>query len=1033
MKKYISLSLTAIALLLFSTISFAQTMERLNLGILTSFAAYNGAGDITNTGGTVNGDAGANTGVAIGFDNPQFLHNIYSKDAATQQAQFDLLRLYIHLNSLFVDFPNAIDPSLGSQHAAAFTNETLVPGVYYIPSAASIGPGLILDGGPNDKFVFKINGAVTTTGVANITLTGGVKSANVFWLANGALTIAADATIVGTLFSKGGAVGLGAGVNLEGRMFSAAGAITIGVGATATPPADESTIDVFCESTCDASPLVDVLGSVKNFALFARDGATGNTGISGVSGDIGSDTSINGYSGGIHIGDEVLDTTIIDQAATDLGIAYDALLALEPTHSDTNVGRAPEDHLIIHTAAFKNETVLPGVYQITTAGSAGGNVILDAQGDPDAIFVFRFGGAFDAEGNTKMILQNGAKRCNVFWIGGAGVPAGAVNIGASSEVSGYFMANGGASNSGAGVFLGGGQYSLAGAVNTNAATIYSNPDCVTSTVLASSAACGLVKVSSVGSDGAEGDTITYTFKVTNTGPDPLTNIVVTDPMTLDGLVFTSGNTIANLAVGEVNETITGTYVIKAADIDAGNVINQALAEGQSTVLDEDTGEIVEVADFSGTANNNDQPTVTLVPNQAPNSAIALVKTSVVNGTGANGAGVAGDTITYTFEVTNTGTTLLANIVVTDPKLDSIAGNPIRTLQPTLSRSEITGTYTITEADVIAGSVTNTATVTAQDPAKEDVTDTSGTTKDNDDATVTSIEAPDPAIALVKTANVGGTGAVGDVITYSFAVTNTGNVTLTDIVVTDPNTGVTIAGSPIASLAPGASDSTVTATYTITQADVDTGSVTNSATATDANGVTDISGTANDNDTPTVTSTEAAAATIALVKTASVGGAGAVGDVITYTFAVTNTGNVTLTDIVVTDPNTGVTIAGSPIVSLAPGASDSTVTATYTITQADIDTGSVTNSATATDANGVTDISGTANDNDTPTVTSTEAAAAAIALVKTASVGGTGAVGDVITYTFTVENTGNATLTNAVVTDVKLDSITGSPIASLAPG
>jgi hypothetical protein len=42
----------------------------------------------------------------------------------------------------------------------------------------------------------------------------------------------------------------------------------------------------------------------------------------------------------------------------------------------------------------------------------------------------------------------------------------------------------------------------------------------------------------------------------------------------------------------------------------------------------------------------------------------------------------------------------------------------------------------------------------------------------------------PRIALVKTAAVGGTGKVGDVITYTFAVTNTRNTTLTNVIVTD---------------------------------------------------------------------------------------------------------------------------------------------------------------------------------------------------------------------------------------------------------
>ena len=70
-----------------------------------------------------------------------------------------------------------------------------------------------------------------------------------------------------------------------------------------------------------------------------------------------------------------------------------------------------------------------------------------------------------------------------------------------------------------------------------------------------------------------------------------------------------------------------------------------------------------------------------------------------------------------------------------------------------------------------------------------------------------------------------------------------------------------------------------------------------------------------------------------------------GDLISYTFVVTNTGDVPLTGVTVTDPKVGLSAISCPATTLAVGAS-MTCTATYAITQADINAGSVTNTATA---------------------------------------------------------------------------------------
>jgi len=102
----------------------------------------------------------------------------------------------------------------------------------------------------------------------------------------------------------------------------------------------------------------------------------------------------------------------------------------------------------------------------------------------------------------------------------------------------------------------------------------------------------------------------------------------------------------------------------------------------------------------------------------------------------------------------------------------------------------------------------------------------------------------PAIGLVKTGTLNDDDGIvgvtaGDTISYAFTVTNTGNVTLTNVTLEDTIGGVTISGGPIASLAPAEVDSTTfTGSYAVTQADIDAGSFTNTATVNTTEGATD---------------------------------------------------------------------------------------------------------------------------------------------------------------------------------------------------
>ncbi|WP_460490212.1 COG1470 family protein, partial [Belliella aquatica] len=226
-----------------------------------------------------------------------------------------------------------------------------------------------------------------------------------------------------------------------------------------------------------------------------------------------------------------------------------------------------------------------------------------------------------------------------------------------------------------------------------------------------------------------------------------------------------------------------------------------------------------------------------------------------------------------------------------------------------------------------------------------------------------------------------TYVLGDVITYTFTVENDGDFTLTNVGVSDalPGLSAITQTSGTTTLAPGGS-AEFTATYTITQADVDNGSVVNTATATGTPPTgTDV--TATDTETITVDNS-AATASITITKSASQSTYG-LGDVITYTFTVENTGDFTLIGVKVEDalPGLSAITQTSGTTTLAPGGS-AEFTATYTITQADVDNGSVVNTATAT-GTPPTGSDVTATDTETITVDNS-AATASISIAKSAS-------------------------------------------------
>jgi len=197
---------------------------------------------------------------------------------------------------------------------------------------------------------------------------------------------------------------------------------------------------------------------------------------------------------------------------------------------------------------------------------------------------------------------------------------------------------------------------------------------------------------------------------------------------------------------------------------------------------------------------------------------------------------------------------------------------------------------------------------------------------------------DPALAIVKSSPDTTYASVGDILAYNFEVTNTGNITLTgETTVVDDRIGTIVCFDR--NIIPGETVS-CSADYVVTQTDIDAGSVTNNAYADNTRA------TSNPVDL-TIDGNQMTALT--MVKTALDTSYASVGDVLDYTFEVTNSGNTTIVfPITVSDSRIAdVMCPALPAGGLAPNASI-TCTGSDIVIQADLDSGSVENTATATD-------------------------------------------------------------------------------------
>ena len=258
-----------------------------------------------------------------------------------------------------------------------------------------------------------------------------------------------------------------------------------------------------------------------------------------------------------------------------------------------------------------------------------------------------------------------------------------------------------------------------------------------------------------------GSTVSYHLVVENLGPSTAQDVVVTDHLpgevTLIDVIPTKGSWTAPLwTIGsmEAGATETLTLIVMINEVPDGTlIINTASVDSSTTDPD---------------LSNNTDSAEALVQ-AAPE--ISLDKT-IASGSPYSHVG---DIIVYHFTITNTGNVPLAGpFTVTDDKIGVLENCAFGPLMPGES-VVCTGEYVITQADIDNGLVTNEAYAETVYAGEDIISNTD---------TATAIANQQPELVISKTVKPDGYVSPGTMLQYNIVVENTGNISLTNIIVTD---------------------------------------------------------------------------------------------------------------------------------------------------------------------------------------------------------------------------------------------------------
>jgi len=396
------------------------------------------------------------------------------------------------------------------------------------------------------------------------------------------------------------------------------------------------------------SPTKVPLGETESFAILAADTIT-NAGATTITGDAGNDVGL--YTGTSITGLEDEGNYITMTGGTAYTGAADSLAGEAMgdllTAYDNAAGRTSTSAITAGDGGLDALTLTTGVYNSASTMGLGVDQVLtlDAQGDPEAVFIFQVGSSLTTGTGSKIELINEARYCRIFW-----QVVEDVTLGGGSTFVGHIFAQDDISV-GTGAEIQGQLLTLTGAVTLLGNTIM-NGICATAPPPPPSNnhshpfQMPLINVTKIPSPLAlvsGSGLVTYTYKVTNPGDSTLSNVHVTDDK-ISTVSYVSGDiNLDDLLQTDETWTYTSQAMVEET------TTNTATARGYYLGV-----EATDTAIATVTVTDIIPPLINVIKRPSP---LAL----------DFGKGL----VTYTYRVTNPGTIPLSNVRLTDDKIDIV--------------------------------------------------------------------------------------------------------------------------------------------------------------------------------------------------------------------------------------------------------------------------------------------------------------------------------------------------------------------------